>query len=127
MRSHGSYGRYNDGGCRCDACTAANRTVHKRNLLIRLARTAANGGVAPVTAHGKSTYDNWGCRCPVCCDAKRKANAAYKALLAEARRAKEAEALRASETVQGYPNTGERVCGRQRTDQTAAIGIGAEA
>ncbi len=51
MRAHGTYGRYTRDGCRCADCTTANRSVHKRNLARRFARTAANGGVAPVAAY----------------------------------------------------------------------------
>jgi hypothetical protein len=36
----------------------------------RLARTAANGGIAPIARHDVATYNNWGCRCPTCTTAK---------------------------------------------------------
>lgn len=32
----------------------------------RLARTRANGGIAPIDTHTYVTYSVWGCRCPVC-------------------------------------------------------------
>lgn len=34
----------------------------------RLAKTAANGGIAPVAKHNASVYTNWGCRCKICLD-----------------------------------------------------------
>lgn len=40
----------------------------KRSRQSRFARTAANGGIAPVAVHNASVYGNWGCRCKICLD-----------------------------------------------------------
>lgn len=61
--------------CVCRVCmaavanrqhTPARQSVARRQKLDRLARTEANGGVAPVKKHTYSTYGNWGCRCVPC-------------------------------------------------------------
>lgn len=64
-------------GCTCATCVAAARKRHRERppkprsktraeYLARLARTAANGGVAPTEVHNAHTYNNWGCRCGPC-------------------------------------------------------------
>lgn len=45
----------------------------------RLRLTAANGGVAPIQRHDRSTYKNWGCRCVPCRTDHAKAQRALKA------------------------------------------------
>jgi hypothetical protein len=61
---HGSHARY-VAGCRCQACTAANRVYHAGRKRQRKAYVAVNG-MPDSVVHGYSTYANWGCRCAVC-------------------------------------------------------------
>ncbi len=65
---HGTRSRYNNQGCRCQACREANRldTAEDR------ARRRVALGSAEVEHGTKSTYTNHGCRCEEC----RVANAA---------------------------------------------------
>jgi hypothetical protein len=63
---HGTDSRYTNQRCRCVPCTDAH-AVYMRDLRAdHYARTAANGGIAPVDAHNRHTYSNWGCHCPDC-------------------------------------------------------------
>lgn len=84
VRTHGQRYMYVDYGCRCAPCSDAHRAYDKAAKVERLARTAANGGIAPVAAHNASTYANWGCRCSECLDSwsevSRKRRAARAAL-----------------------------------------------
>jgi hypothetical protein len=64
--------RYDDYGCRCDVCRAANAERHLFGRSWRaVARPEANLGLD----HGtRSTYVNHGCRCEPCVEAQREAN-----------------------------------------------------
>lgn len=64
--THGTLFAYRKGGCRCGPCTAANSTQVATERTRRYRRTAANGGVAPVTRHNAATRANWGCGCGDC-------------------------------------------------------------
>lgn len=61
MKTHGLAATYVNGGCRCEACTAANteRVMRKR-------RERGERAVPPGIAHGAAVYVNWGCRCDIC-------------------------------------------------------------
>lgn len=63
--THGLSG-YRNYGCRCEPCIAAHRATISAERERRRGVTAANGGVAPISAHNQSTYQNWGCRCEAC-------------------------------------------------------------
>jgi hypothetical protein len=60
---HGTTNAYDNFGCRCDACKAANTRVLAQRKAARLAR-----GLAPDDPrHGTDNgYRNWGCRCAPC-------------------------------------------------------------
>ncbi len=58
---HGTLGRYHHGGCRCEACRAAN------TLRMREWKAQRRGTEPP--SHGASGYTNYGCRCEVCYEA----------------------------------------------------------
>ena len=64
--THGLPGTYGNYGCRCPACNEAHRVDAARGRAGRVARTRANGGIAPIDTHNASTYGNWGCRCGTC-------------------------------------------------------------
>lgn len=66
MRTHGLPSTYTGAGCRCVPCTSAMTAYQRRFQQRRYERTAANGGVAPVWQHNRSTYAAWGCRCDRC-------------------------------------------------------------
>jgi len=66
---HGAVAAYTNYGCRCQECTDSHLAAQKRMRANRIARTEANGGVAPTRTHGLATYFNWKCRCPVCVEA----------------------------------------------------------
>jgi len=57
---------FRNGLCGCVVCRNAHRDRSRLELVARRERTAANGGVAPVAQHNRSTYSNWGCRCGDC-------------------------------------------------------------
>lgn len=66
---HGTDGCYSNHGCRCESCSQAHAQGVADAKAARVAKTAANGGIAPTGTHGASTYANWRCRCQVCVDA----------------------------------------------------------
>lgn len=91
---HGGSGMgYRSYGCRCRACTEANR--HRGDV----ERKKRSSGVIPETVpHGKATtYSNWGCRCEPCTKAQtEKCNGYYSQVLsADARYKAEMEAYEA--------------------------------
>ena len=61
---HGGSGNgYNNYGCRCPECTAANTENQRR----RREKRGGRGVVPPGVQHGKyTTYVNYGCRCKAC-------------------------------------------------------------
>lgn len=64
---HGTFGGYNNHGCRCDRCRAANAAEFARSKAARADRLRMDPTLAP---HGvASTYGNWGCRCRPCTEA----------------------------------------------------------
>ena len=74
---HGSASTYDNHGCRCDECRAANAARHAAARKRRKVDLGAGRAVVP---HGKaSTYANWGCRCAACTAARRDAKRAYTA------------------------------------------------
>ena len=77
IQEHGK-ARY-DRGCRCTVCTAANTDRARRQRADRLARTIANGWIAPIDKHGYTTAENWYCRCDVCRAGIAERNRAYRA------------------------------------------------
>jgi hypothetical protein len=72
---HGTFGRYDDHGCRCWRCRRAAREHRHANY----ERGPSEHGTA-------SAYKNYGCRCPLCSEANRLHERARKA---DKRRAKE--------------------------------------
>jgi hypothetical protein len=66
--THGASG-YVNYGCGCDICKEGHRLSMAKMRAKRFARTAANGGVAPIAVHNNSTYTNWGCHCDPCSNA----------------------------------------------------------
>ena len=58
MTPHGTYTRYADHGCRCDACRAYQRDRVARNRADRLASGRLN--------HGTRSARDAGCRCDAC-------------------------------------------------------------
>jgi hypothetical protein len=82
---HGSASAYRNGRCRCPDCVIANSNSCRTGRDKRIATTKANGGVAPVDVHNRSTYINWSCRCWTCKDAQREWNKKYKQTKREAR------------------------------------------
>ena len=62
---HGTRSRYT-WGCRCAACTQANRD-HMATLRLR----------SEPPTHSASGYQNFGCRCSICTEAHRMAERAY--------------------------------------------------
>jgi hypothetical protein len=67
---HGVY-EYAKGICRCDDwCRPAWRAYGQRTRRNRIRRTWANGGIAPVSKHNRSTYTNWACGCETCAEAQ---------------------------------------------------------
>ncbi|MEV4246996.1 hypothetical protein AB0J63_26730 [Streptosporangium canum] len=70
----GSFSAYL-GGCRCNACRAANAAVRQRDRQ----RAKADPRRADRAGHGKdSTYKNHGCRCDACRAAHAAWSSAYK-------------------------------------------------
>lgn len=65
---HGTDSTYVNHGCRCDLCRQAHSEYNRVFRYRRYERTAANGGVAPISSHGANTYRQWGCRCRTCTD-----------------------------------------------------------
>ncbi|SEF34349.1 hypothetical protein SAMN05421837_107332 [Amycolatopsis pretoriensis] len=68
---HGTAHGYKNVGCRCVACSEANRAAARDERHRRYARRLLVDGVwvAPVAAerHGRvTTYNAWGCRCEPC-------------------------------------------------------------
>ena len=64
--------RYDNYGCRCEVCRAANADRH-RELRSRRAASRPEDNVG--LAHGsRSTYVSYGCRCERCVEAQRAAN-----------------------------------------------------
>jgi len=85
---HGTVNGYANQHCRCELCRAAHRTDQSVQRAKRIARTVANGGIAPPPAkHGApSTYGNWRCSCEPCREAHTRASQQRKrAILARKR------------------------------------------
>ena len=60
---HGTYSRYQDGGCRCSECRGALRDVQRKNNAARRARPKDPQD----PRHGSDAfYTNHGCRCERC-------------------------------------------------------------
>jgi hypothetical protein len=69
---HGGRWSYDDAGCRCLECRAANAA---RQAQLRARKAAASPAVDPKLRHGSaSTYANHKCRCTACVEAKRVEN-----------------------------------------------------
>lgn len=67
-RGCGTLNGYRNGGCRCDACRAANTAQVRLNSQIHRDRVGPDGVArGPRVRHGTShTYRYYWCRCPTC-------------------------------------------------------------
>lgn len=79
--AHGTRSRYIHHGCRCAACTEANRDKVARQRIQRRSELVEIDGVMvhPRAVHGTvGGYRNWSCRCADCTTVHSRACADYK-------------------------------------------------
>lgn len=70
LAAHGTAGRIDWHGCRCQVCRDGRAMRQRRYRARRFASLREDPTLAP---HGRaSTYSNWGCRCDPCTAANRK-------------------------------------------------------